>query len=69
MLERVERTGELCSDLERRIATSYLLLQSGGPSERISQAAARNLLGDRLEELLFKHDNRAFPASPRMSKQ
>jgi hypothetical protein len=54
ILERVERTGKLRSDgFERRIAGSYILLQSGLAPDRISQAAARNLLGKRLEALLF----------------
>lgn len=53
ILERVERTGRLRSDgFERRIADSYVLLQSGLPPDGISQAAIRNLLGNRLEKLL-----------------
>jgi hypothetical protein len=54
VLARAERTGRLRSDgFERRIASSYLLLQSGLPPDQVSRAAMRNLLGDRLEALLF----------------
>jgi len=53
-LARVERTGRLRSDgFERRIASSYLLLQSGLAPDQVSRAAMRNLLGDHLEALLF----------------
>jgi hypothetical protein len=54
LLARAERTGRLRSDgFERRIASSYLLLQSGLEPDQVSRAAMRNLLGDRLEALLF----------------
>jgi hypothetical protein len=54
VLARCERTGRLRSDgFERRIAGSYLLLQSGLQPDQVSRAAMRNLLGDRLEALLF----------------
>jgi Dna[CI] antecedent, DciA len=62
ILERAERTGELRPDgFERRITGSYLLLQSGLRPDCISQAAMRNLLGTRLEELLF---GPTIPPSP-----
>jgi hypothetical protein len=54
VLARAERTGRLRADgFERRIASSYLLLQSGLAPDQVSRAAMRNLLGDRLEALLF----------------
>jgi hypothetical protein len=54
VLARAERTGRLRPDgFERRIASSYLLLQSGLAPDQVSRAAMRNLLGDRLEALLF----------------
>jgi hypothetical protein len=53
ILLRVERTGRSRADgFERRIAESYVLLQSGLRPDGISQAAIRNLLGERLEKLL-----------------
>jgi hypothetical protein len=38
---------------ERRIASSYVLLQSGLDPERITPAVVRNLLGTQLAALLF----------------
>lgn len=38
---------------ERAIASSYVLLQSGLPPERITPAVVRNLLGEELEALLW----------------
>ncbi|HEY0798111.1 MAG TPA: DUF721 domain-containing protein [Candidatus Baltobacteraceae bacterium] len=65
VLARAERTGRLRADgFERRIASSYLLLQSGLEPDRVSRAAMRNLLGDRLEALLFGASETAPP--PRM---
>jgi hypothetical protein len=54
ILDRADRTGKVRPDgYERRIAESYIPLQSGLPPDRISPAAARNLLGNRLEALLI----------------
>lgn len=54
ILDRAERTGKLRPDgFERHIAGSYIPLQSGLAPDRISPAAARNLLGNRLEALLL----------------
>jgi hypothetical protein len=37
---------------ERQIASSYVLLQSGLPPERVTPALLRHVLGDELETLL-----------------
>jgi hypothetical protein len=39
--------------LERRIASSYVLLQSRLEPDRMSRAVMRNVLGDTLEQILF----------------
>jgi hypothetical protein len=54
MLQRVKFSGHLRSDgLERRIAMSYVILQSRLPPDGISSATVRNLLGSELSGLLF----------------
>jgi len=61
VLERARRTGRLsAAGLERHVASSYVLLQSRLPPDRISPAVVRNLLGDELEALLW---GRPAPAS------
>jgi hypothetical protein len=54
VLERARRAGRLSrSGLERSIASSYVLLQSRLPPDRITPAVVRNLLGPELERLLW----------------
>ena len=54
ILERAKWAGRLSrSGLEREVASSYLLLQSQLPPERITPAVVRNLLGPELEALLW----------------
>jgi hypothetical protein len=54
ILERARRSGRLsASGIELHIASSYVLLQSRLPPDRISPAVIRNLLGDELEALLW----------------
>ena len=54
VLERARRTGRLSrSGSERSIASSYVLLQSQLPPERVTPAVVRNLLGSELERLLW----------------
>ncbi|MGH7729057.1 MAG: hypothetical protein ACREM2_09720, partial [Vulcanimicrobiaceae bacterium] len=53
-LERARRAGRLsASGLERRVASSYVLLQSRLPPERIGREVVRNALGAELDELLW----------------
>ncbi len=53
LLQRTRSTGRLCaSGIERKIASSYVLLQSRVPPGRITAAVVRNLLGEDLEELV-----------------
>ncbi len=54
VLERARRAGRLSrSGSERSIASSYVLLQSHLPPDRITPAVVRNLLGPELERLLW----------------
>jgi len=54
VLERARRVGRLSSSgSERSIASSYVLLQSRLPPDRITPAVVRNLLGPDLERLLW----------------
>lgn len=59
-LEGARRTGKLSRDgLERKIASSFLLLQTGWEPERVTPVIARNALGPELYELIYeKHQNR-----------
>jgi len=54
ILERARQAERLCaSGFERRIASSYVLLRSQLPPDRITAAIVRNLLGAELEGLAF----------------
>jgi hypothetical protein len=54
VLERARRAGRLSrSGRERGIASSYVLLESRLPPDRITPAVVRNLLGPELERLLW----------------
>jgi hypothetical protein len=54
VLERARRSGRLSrSGIERSIASSYVLLQSRLPPDRITPAVVRNLVGADLERLLW----------------
>ena len=52
-LERVRRGSRRATDHERRIASSYVLLQSGLAPDDITPAVVRNVLGPDLEARLF----------------
>jgi len=51
-LERVRRSARRVTDQERRIASSYVILQSGLAPEEITRAVMRNVLGLDLESRL-----------------
>lgn len=54
VLERARRAGRTSATrLERQVASSYVLLQSKLPPDRITPAIVRNLLGPELEALLW----------------
>jgi hypothetical protein len=54
VLERCRRSGKVSgSRLERQVASSYVLLQSRLPPDRVTPAIVRNLLGDELEAMLW----------------
>ncbi|HLY03443.1 MAG TPA: DUF721 domain-containing protein [Candidatus Cybelea sp.] len=54
MLERARVAGQLSRDgRERLVASSYVLLHSKLPPEAILPATVRNILGDKLHELLY----------------
>ena len=58
LLERARRAGRVsASGVERQVASSYVLLQSRLPPDRISPAVVRNLLGDELDALLWPRDD------------
>jgi hypothetical protein len=52
ILERARRAGRALTRRERSIASSYVLLQSGLPPDRMTPAIVRNLLGEELEAQL-----------------
>ena len=52
-LERVKRLGSAASCEERQVASSYVLLQSRLPPDRITPAIARNLLGDEVANAIW----------------
>jgi hypothetical protein len=53
-LQRAKRAKRLSPNAsERPMASSYVLLQSGLPPDRITPAVVRNLLGEELEALLW----------------
>ncbi|MDE2482279.1 MAG: DUF721 domain-containing protein [bacterium] len=53
-LNRARAAGRLSRDgSERSVASSYVLLKSELPPERITPATVRNVLGDELHELLY----------------
>ncbi|GAC1550622.1 MAG: hypothetical protein NVS3B16_25190 [Vulcanimicrobiaceae bacterium] len=55
-LERVRLSGRVSAGgLERHVGSSYVLLQSRLPPDRITPAVVRNLLGADLEKLLWPH--------------
>lgn len=55
MLSRVAATKQLSRDhRERLIASSYVILKSGLPPERLVPATIRNVLGDALHDLLYE---------------
>jgi hypothetical protein len=59
VLERARRAGALSpSRLERHVASSYVLLQSRLPPDRITPAVVANLLGDDLVRLLWPEQSR-----------
>jgi len=54
---RAQRTGVLSRDgAERSLASSYVLLKSERPPERIDPATVRNLLGNELHEFIYGTD-------------
>lgn len=54
ILERARRAGHLSANrVERHVGSSYVLLQSRLPPDRITPAVVRNLLGVELEALLW----------------
>jgi hypothetical protein len=54
VLERARRSKTVGrAGLERQIASSYVLLHSRIPPDRITPAIVRNLLGEELEALLW----------------
>lgn len=54
VLERARRAGRLsATGLERHVGSSYVLLHSRLPPDRITAAVVRNLLGADLEKLLW----------------
>ncbi len=54
ILERARRAGRVSSSgLERHVASSYVLLQSRLPPDRITPAVVLNLLGPELQALLW----------------
>ncbi len=56
VLERARAAGRVSrSGLERHVGSSYVLLQSRLPPDRITSAVVRNLLGADLEALLWPH--------------
>jgi hypothetical protein len=52
-LERVRRSARRVTDQERRIASSYVILQSGLAPEEITPAVMRNVLGADLESRMY----------------
>lgn len=57
-LERARRAGHVsATGLERHVGSSYVLLQSRLPPDKITPAVVRNLLGPELEKLLWPHDD------------
>lgn len=63
-LERARRSGILSRDrMERRIASSYVILQSRLPPDRISPAIVKNVLGEELAALLFGDPGSATPGA------
>ena len=54
MLSRARATGKLSRDgHERLVASSFVILKSGLPPERIAPATVRNTLGDELHDLIY----------------
>ncbi len=54
VLERTRRSGKTtATNAERHVASSYVLLQSGLPPDRITPAVVRNLLGPELHAVLW----------------
>jgi len=54
ILERAKRAGTLTRcGIERKLASSYVLLQSRLRPDRITPAVVRNVLGPELEALLW----------------
>lgn len=54
MLQRARRTGKLSkSGIERKVASSYVLLQSRLQPDRVTPAVMGNLLGEELKTLLW----------------
>lgn len=63
MLDRARRAGKLsASGIERHVASSYVLLQSRLPPDRITPAIVANLLGDDTAGLIWPGDGP--PAKP-----
>jgi hypothetical protein len=64
MLERARRAGSVsASGIERHVASSYVLLQSRLPPDRITPAIAANLLGPELAALIASsREDRGDPA-------
>jgi hypothetical protein len=57
MLDRARRAGKLsASGIERHVASSYVLLQSRLPPDRITPAIVANLLGDDTARLIWPGD-------------
>jgi len=63
MLDRARRAGKLsASGIERHVASSYVLLQSRLPPDRITPAVVANLLGEETARLIWPGDGP--PAKP-----
>jgi hypothetical protein len=63
MLDRARRAGKLSpSGIERHVASSYVLLQSRLPPDRITPAVVANLLGEETAHLIWPGDGP--PAKP-----
>ena len=52
VLERVKRGGKVSPE-ERQVASSYVLLQSRLPPDRITPAIVRNLIGDAVADAIW----------------
>lgn len=64
-LERARRAGRVsATGIERHVGSSYVLLQSRLPPDKITSAVVRNLLGPELEKLLWPHSTAEIGNEP-----